>query len=127
MTEEEATAKRCCGPAGAGAYQVPPLHSVDIDSTGGILGHSLVPDQARVCIGSACMAFRWSEPVRMETVLLHREDLRPPGDGWVSGGEVEWTPKTKEDPLGQRTTPLPRWSWERPYPRAGYCGLAGKP
>lgn len=99
MTEDDAKEQDCIGPESCGR-QIGP-----------------VPDgHRRVCIGSACgMAWRWSERMRMETVLLHDGDMKPEGDGWTFAGGVSWTPKTKDDPLGQRGTPETKWSWERPY------------
>ncbi len=44
MTEEEAKAKRCCGPMGCGS------------AAPGTTDHA---DGVRFCIGSACMAWRW--------------------------------------------------------------------
>ena len=88
--------------------------------------HDLLPKES-LCIASACMAWRWTGPEMKDTQRLDSKEARPDGDGWVFKEEIKMSPKTKEDPLGQRGLEVPHWIWERPRLRHGYCGLAGKP
>lgn len=98
MTEDEAKTKRCCGPDGCGTLVGNPAAKNDI----------ALPVLIRVCIGSACMAFRttWEskeQPAGMDA----------PGPEWVA--DREW---------GHGGAVTHRKVWKR---RVGWCGLAGRP
>jgi len=75
VTEEEAKTKRCCGPEGCGVYE----GGVPLLRTDGRRA-SLVPGQPRMCIGSACMAWRWH---RLGKVVA---DLETTGSCGLAGG-----------------------------------------
>ena len=97
MTEQEAKTKWCS--AARADRQGPEYATANRDGFGR-------PDGACLCIGSACMAWRWEAP---EPAHLPPGEY-PPGEGWVKG--EMW-----KDGRYQQ--------WERRV--SGYCGLAGKP
>jgi hypothetical protein len=88
MTEDEAKKTRCCGPEGCGGNA--------LDAHSGTTG--------RHCIGSVCMAWRWTRP-----------DWTPPITGEVQlPGVMRWYVNGRE--VGPP-----------PSDTEGHCGLAGKP
>ena len=64
-----------------------------------------------LCAGSACMAWRWGEPL-METRPFTTAADRPDAD-------PNWRLAPKPDNTGQQ--------WQRVKAKRGYCGLAGVP
>ena len=100
MTEEEAKTKWC--PAYRVIVGIEGLTREYADNRG-----TIPNSDTSNCIGSACMAWRWTEgrgdgPVE-ETTESPPPD-RPAGMRWYRGTD--------------------RWGL---FPRRGYCGLAGKP
>ena len=68
-TEEEAKTKRCCGPEGCGNVRV----SADLDGVYRPVANT------QLCIGSACMAWRWFGVV---STMLVDVNLPPPKHGY---------------------------------------------
>ena len=136
LTEEEAKTKRCCGPVGCGKILNPGPRRFGYQSTGPEERTGLAVASAfaadRVCIGSACMAWRWDGEIHERWAKQHNfhpwkdipgaplaesEFPRPDGDGW----ELE-----KFYPAANCIMV----TWRRPLraeDRRGHCGLAGKP
>ena len=111
VTEEEAKTKRCCGPEGCGSIGrfVPPSlistmpHGGTFGSGGGFGGPGGSSDSGSgqlrsMCIGSACMAWRW---------------YYEPGQSRYEG-----VAKSEHGGIGPK--------WGPPNPEGmGYCGYAG--
>jgi hypothetical protein len=62
MTEDEAKTKGCCGPVGCGHQDFERNTYIDVQNSS--IGNTVMkttafPIGTRVCIGSACMAWRW--------------------------------------------------------------------
>lgn len=111
MTEEEAKTKRCCGPEGCGEYVRPIAY---LSEPGGPVVQ--LPGQPRICIGSACMAWR-HDTTTVNPFDEVRAWQRPAGDDWY---------------LAQEHTMdiLPLWRRSKPAEQLmphGYCGLAAQP
>jgi hypothetical protein len=98
LTEEEAKTKRCCGGPNCGKY-------------GGCVDDNL-------CIGSACMAWRWHDkPVQPMTLPINESEhvsgmLKRDGSPYVEGD-------------GDNRRAMQRWKPR--FQPTGYCGKAGKP
>lgn len=71
-----------------------------------------------LCIGSACMAWRWEPDTKRGPGPLEEKKL-PPGSARELGRRAGfvWVPGKRED---EGVT----WGL---FPRIGFCGLAGKP
>lgn len=91
LTETRARASECCG----------------FESCG-----ERLPNGRRLCVGSACMAWRWN-PGEYETLYLRDGDRPADGEGWALTGH------TKEG--------LAIWGRGLESSRTGFCGLAGPP
>ena len=80
VTEEEAKTKRCCGPEGCGSIgRFAPPQPVPTGVLG--VGYSINGPQLlySMCIGSACMAWRWFGVV---STMLVDVNLPPPKHGY---------------------------------------------
>lgn len=61
MTEDEAKAKRCCGPAGCGETHDTMQHKQSLYMAAVEIHAASVALLPRFCMGSACMAWRWND------------------------------------------------------------------
>lgn len=129
MTEDEAKAKRCCGPAICGI-------AANLDETGLMI---------RLCSGSACMAWHWIEVVAdraitrnitedqetmVQRIKSHPHEMSiwtkpegeppmPPGEGWEAISIMKQSPGYLEGVYERE--------WIRKVRPEGYCGLGGRP
>lgn len=105
MTEEEAKTKWC-----------PFTRAADLEGNRGLVSGHEHPQT--MCIGSACMAWRWEPDTKRGPGPLEEKKL-PPGSARELGRRAGfvWVPGKRED---EGVT----WGL---FPRIGFCGLAGKP
>ena len=61
VSEEEAKTKRCCGPEGCGEREGRPEHKHALRLSAIEVEAATVALMPRMCIGSACMAWRWAQ------------------------------------------------------------------
>lgn len=92
MTEDEAKTKSCCGPRNNGSH-------------GG--------DDDLLCVGSACMAWRWiAQDFHRPTELWSRSKNCRVNSAWSD--DAWWRP------VGETAD-------QEPPPALGFCALAGSP
>ena len=132
LTEPEAKTKLCCGPDGCGHAD----YKGSNQAGGAVYGD-------RMCVGSACMGWRWHSATSWQS--RQTEDERrvefgrvtyvpkpPEGDGWRQIHEWEGDPpkrKMKEPKnVGYSSWHRPGYgpgiAWPGHGPR-GHCGLSG--
>lgn len=107
MTEDEAKTKACCGPEGCGAYNPENVHITRTfrpDNTSTVSLEGVGPGFQRLCIGSACMAWRIETPERYEE--REQQWLDAKEDASVQGGAMNEPFQDKPE---------------------GWCGLSGDP
>lgn len=113
-TEDEAKTKRCpqsfpaCAATSSGGLMVSTASPFAHDYSNGAGTSYATPTAPSMCIGSACMAWRWETwaVYGPDGTFRNVIDCEPPPDGSLLGG-----------PDQQPFT----------YKRLGYCGKAGHP
>jgi hypothetical protein len=127
LSEDEAKTKRCPeGFAAAKGISVDGIPVMQPESAGpahphGAAGYYAVSHGGAPmnCIGSECMAWRWSELQPYEYGKDLAEGMNPADPGWEAYGEHT---------VIERTGPVKYIRWRRPLPgRKGFCGKAGSP
>jgi hypothetical protein len=128
MTEEEAKKTWC-----PHARQLVEINTVGPDAVGPVAlasANRFKGNEMSTCLASSCMSWRWTMPIPLPNYILIRKGVEEPNDParWVL---VENPPEEKN----LRPAQLELWMAEvgsKIYrnvspPRAGFCGLAGRP
>lgn len=106
MTEEEAKTKWCHVSMGS------PLERLATWANGAVVSEKI---ELRRCLGSACMAWRWTRQ-GFEVASPGKDGGEPPRHDFVP---ADWVWQAGSAAEGEPS------GWIEP--RSGYCGLAGEP